>query len=166
MPRMNRAFREGLILGFIAYLSVAAFYAVFDLLAARGTLYTVNLLGKAVFGGPADAAALQQPIALDMQAMFWYDALHLVASLAVGMVVIALVAQAERRPSTAPLAFVTIVGGYAATIVTVGLLSEPIRQVLPWWTIVVANSSAVVLGGAYVLRNHPGAWRTLTPFAR
>ena len=48
MATMRRTIRDGLIVGLIAYASVAAFYAVFDLLAARGALYTVDLLGKSV----------------------------------------------------------------------------------------------------------------------
>lgn len=165
MSQVNRTVREGLLLGVIAYASVAVFYAAFDVLAARGTLYTVNLLGKAVFGGAADAATLEHPIALDLRAMFWYDAVHLVLSLAIGLIVMWLVAQSERRPSQAGLVFAVIVGGFVVTIAAVGVLSEPIRQVLPWWTIVAANSSAVVLGGAYVLKRHPDAWRRLVPFA-
>ena len=35
------------------------FYAAFDVLAARGTLYTVNLLGMAVFKGLRDPSVLR-----------------------------------------------------------------------------------------------------------
>ena len=41
--------REGLVVGFIAYVAVAVFSAMFDLLAARRALFSVNLLGKTVF---------------------------------------------------------------------------------------------------------------------
>jgi hypothetical protein len=37
-----------LFVGLIALASVAAFYPVFDMLAACGPLYTVDLFGKAV----------------------------------------------------------------------------------------------------------------------
>lgn len=163
-PGRERTIRDGLIVGFIAYLSVAAFYAAFDVLAARGTLYTVNLLGKAVFGGAADATALQQPIALDLRAIVWYNAAHFALSLGIGMIVMSLIAQAERLPPRVPLVVATIVGGFFVTIAAVGVLSEPIRHVLPWWTIIVANSSAVAFGGLYIRQYRRDAWRWLMPF--
>jgi hypothetical protein len=55
MVPASRTMREGIVVGLIAYASVAVFYSAFDLLAARGTLYTVDLLGKAVFRGLRDA---------------------------------------------------------------------------------------------------------------
>ncbi len=157
----NRTLREGLVVGLTAYAAVAAFYAGFDLLAARGSLYTVNLLGMAVFKGLRDPAVLQLPVALDPTAIFWYNALHLVLSLAIGLTVVRLVAQAERRPSQAQLVLATIVAGFVVTILAVGFLTSPMRQVLPWWSIVVANSLAVALAGLYLLRKHPGIWHRL-----
>lgn len=47
---------QGLIVGLIGYAAVAVFYTVFDLLAARGSLFTVDLLGKAFFRAPGAGA--------------------------------------------------------------------------------------------------------------
>lgn len=153
------------MVGLAAYAAVAVFYAVFDLLAARGTLYTVNLLGMAVFRGMRDPAILQLPVPPDPMAIFWYNALHLVSSLAIGLIVVRLVAQAERYPSQALLVLFMIVAGFVVTILGVGLLTTAMRPVLPWWSIVVANSLAVVVAGWYLLRKHPGIWQRLVPFA-
>jgi len=162
----NRTLRDGVVLGLIAYIAVAAFYAVFDVLAARGTLYTVDLLGKAVFRGLRDPAVLQLPVRPDFTAVFLYNALHLVASLAIGLVVAWLIAQAERRARLAWLFLAVIVGGYVVTILAVGALTGPIRSLLPWWSIVVANSAAVVLAGGWLSWRRPEAWRGLLPFLR
>ena len=162
MPGENRVLREGLLVGFTAYVSVALFYAVFDFLAARGPLFTVNLLGLAVFKGVRDPGILQLPIPVDAMAIFWYNALHLVLSLGIGLVVVRLVAQAEWHPSQARAMLFTIVGGFVATILAVGILTEPMRALLPWWSIVVANVVAVWVAGSYLLRAHPGIWRRLT----
>ena len=156
-----KVMREGLLVGFVAYASVALFYAVFDFLAARGPLFTVNLLGLAVFKGVRDPSILQLPIPVDATAVFWYNALHLVLSLAIGLVVVRLVAQAEARPSQARAMLFTIVGGFVVTILAVGILTEPMRALLPWWSIVVANVVAVWMAGSYLLRAHPGIWRKL-----
>lgn len=166
MMSANRTMRDGLTVGLIAYASVAVFYSMFDLLASRGTLYTVNLLGKAVFRGQRDPSILQFPIALDMASIFRYNALHLIVSLAIGLIVTWLVVRAERNPSQVHLVLLTIVAGFVVTILGVGLLTAPMRPLLPWWSIVVANSFAVILSGSYLLGKRPGAWRLLPPFAR
>jgi len=154
--------REGLQVGLVAYASVALFYAAFDFLAARGPLFTVNLLGKAVFEGVRDPGILQGPIPIDLTAIFWYNALHLVFSLVIGFVVVRLVAQAEGHPSQAKAMLFTIVAGFVVTILAVAQLTEPIRQLLPFWSIVVANTLAVVVAGRFLMRKHPGIWRRLT----
>ena len=76
MTAARSSFKDGVIVGLIAYAAVAAFYAAFDLLAARGTLFTVNVLGQAVFRGLRDPSVLQLPMATDMSAVFWYNAVH------------------------------------------------------------------------------------------
>jgi hypothetical protein len=162
----SRTTRDGLVVGLIAYVSVAGFYTAFDLLASRGTLYTVNVLGRALFRGLRDRGVLYYPVSLDPGAIFLYNAFHLVASLAIGLVVMGLVARAERRPDQATPIFGLIVAGFVVTIVAVGWLSAPIRPVLPWWSIVVANSLAVLLAGTWVLRSRPGVWGRVVPLAR
>jgi uncharacterized membrane protein YqjE len=164
MTSATRTVREGVVVGLIAYVAVAAFYALFDFLAARGTLYTLDLLGKAVFRGLRDPAVLMLPAHPDRVAMAWYNALHLAISLAVGLVVTSLVAQAELKPTRARLMGLVIVAGFCVTILAVGAMSDAIRPVLPWWSIVVANGLAVLLAGTYLIRHHPGTWRRLIPF--
>ena len=155
--------REGLIVGGIAAVTVAVFYALFDLLAARGSLYTPSVLGQAVFRGLRSPSALHLPLTPDSAATLWYSALHLALALAIGLTVTGLVSHAERHPSRAgPVAFV-VVAGFVVTILAVGWLTRDIRQVLPWWSIVVANALAVVVAGRYLLRRHPGLRGRLVP---
>lgn len=164
MTPATRTVREGVVVGLIAYVAVAVFYTFFDFLAARGSLYTLNLLGRAVFRGLRDPAVLQLPLEHDPGAMALYNALHLGISLAIGLTVTWLAAQAERPPRHAQLAGLTIVAGFFVTILAVGLLTTPIRPLLPWWSIVVANALAVLLAGSYLMRKHPSIWRRLIPF--
>lgn len=156
MTPAGRTVRQGLIVGLIAYAAVAVFYAAFDALAARGTLYTVNLLGLAVFRGLRDPSVLQLPIAPDFRLIAYYNGVHFVLSLVIGLVVTALADRAEAEPTRATPIVAIIVAGYFATVAAVGMLSEPIRVVLPWWSIVVANGSAVVFAGMYLIRVRPG----------
>lgn len=150
--------REGLVLGLIASASVALFYGAFDLLAARGPLYTVNVLGRSIFGTLRHPSSLMLPLALDQGAILLYSLLHLGLSLGIGLVVATLVSKAERHPSRAPFMLALIVAGFVVTVLVVGALSAPIRGVLPWWSIVVANGLSVVLAGSWLLNRHPHLW--------
>lgn len=165
MAPAPRVTREGLIVGGIAYVAVAAFYALFDLLAVRGLFFTLNLLGRATFRGLRDPAVLQLPVRVDAAAMLWYNGLHFILSLAIGLTVANLVALAERRPERAGVAGAIIILGFFVTIVVVGMLTAPFRPLLPWWSIVVANALAVLLAGTYLLHRHPGIWERLMPIA-
>ena len=154
--------RDGLVVGLIGYASVALFYSGFDVLAARDPLYTVDLLGKAVFRGLRDPGVLLFPLPLDGTAIFLYNAFHLVMAVVIGLVVTALASDAERHPGRARLVMFTLIAGFVVTIAIVGLLTAPMRPVLPWWSIVVANALAVVVAGLYLVRQRPLLWHRLT----
>ena len=153
--------RDGLIIGLIAYAAVAVFYSAFDFLAARGTLFTVNLLGLAVFEGVRDPSILTGPVPLDVKAIGMYNAMHLVASLLIGTTVIRLLGIAEREPARRATMLFLIAAGFVVTILGVGWLSVPIRVVLPWWSIVVANTAAVLVAAAWLVKRRPGLGRRL-----
>ena len=157
----SRWLRDGVVVGLIAYAAVAVFYSAFDLLASRGTLFTVNLLGEGLFKGVRDPSVLQFPIPVDLQVVFWYNALHLALSLAIGLFVLRLVEESERNPARAGLMAGFIVTGFAITVAVVGRLTEPMRELLPWWSIVVANGAATVCAAAYLLKVRPGVWRRM-----
>jgi hypothetical protein len=153
--------RDGVIVGLIGYAAVALFYSAFDFLASRGTLYTVNLLGKAVFRGLRDPSVLMFPLDLDTGAILRYNALHLVVALIIGIVVTSLIATAERNPSRRGIVRLLIVSGLVLTVVIVAALTTPIRPLLPVWSIVAANILAMVLAGGYLVWRRPGLWNRL-----
>lgn len=148
--------REGLVVGLIGYAAIAVFYGAFDAFAARGTLFTVDMLSRSLLGRAPEQSTLVFPIQPDVAAILAYNVLHLVTSLAIGLTVVGLVELAERRPGSGRLALAIIVTGYVLTILAVGALSRNIRSVIPWWSIVTVNSLAVMLAGAYLLRKRPG----------
>ena len=161
MATRRRWLLDGLIVGVIAYAAVALFYSAFDVLASRGMLFTVNLLGQALFEGLRDPAVLQYPMPVDPAAVFWYNAVHLVISLAIGLVVVGLVERAERRPGHAGLMAGFIISGFAITVAVVARLTEPMRPLLPWWSIVVANGAATLCAATYLVRHRPYLWRRM-----
>lgn len=148
--------KDGLITGIIGYATVAILYVFFDLLAARGFLYTVNLLGQALFMGLRDPAVLLSPMELDITAIFLYNTLHLIIALIIGMIVIGLVDFTERQPSKAQRILFFLFLGFVITVASVGYLTSSIRPLLPWWSIVIANILSIILAGFYLLKKHPG----------
>lgn len=158
----RRTLLQGLVVGLIAYATVALFYTAFDFLAARGTLFTVDMLGKAAFRGLRDPAVLMLPGPLDFSGIFMYNALHLVLSLVIGVIVTTIVDQAERHPAVAPLLLLAIVAGGVITVFVVGYLTQAARPVLPWSSIVAANVLASAVAGLYLLWRRPGLWRRFT----
>lgn len=161
MADHRRTIRDGVIIGLMGYGAVALFYGTFDFLASRGALYTVNLLGRAVFRGVRDPSILEFPVDFDTGAMVAYNALHLGLALAIGLIVAGLVSRAERRPDQRAMVRAIIVSGFVVTVAAVGLFTTPMRALLPWWSIVVANAAATVLAGTYLLALHPGLWGRL-----
>lgn len=161
MSEARHTIRDGIVAGLIGYAAVAVFYSAFDFLAARGSLHTVNVLGRAVFRGLRDPNTLRFPVDLDATAIFEYNALHLVLAVAIGLIVTSLVTLGERNPARRRLVRFVIAIGFVVTIGAVGLLTTPMRPVLPWWSIVVANGLATLLAGMYLTRQRPGLWRRL-----
>ncbi len=162
----NRTLRDGIIVGLIGYVAVAALYAVFDLIAARGAFYTVDMLGKAVFRGLRDASVLGLPMQLDTAAIIWYSGLHLILSLAIGLIVTSLIAYSEQHPEKSGAVLFVLIAGFVVTVAAVGMLTSSFRELLPWWSIVLANVLAVIFAGMYLVRRRPGTWERLSPFAR
>ena len=57
----------------------------------------------------------------------------------------------------------TVNGGGVLTVFAVAYLTEPMRPVLPWWSIVVANALAALLAGSYLLRRRPALSHLFRP---
>lgn len=163
MSNTGRTIRDGVVVGLIGYATVAIFYSLFDLLAARDPLHTVNMLGRAVFRGLRDPALLQFPLAIDRGAILLYNALHLSLALGIGVSVGALVAIGDRHCERRRQIRLIIAAGFVVTIAVVGVLTAPMRPVLPWWSIVMANALSVFLGALYLLSRRPGLWARWIP---
>ncbi|MFQ5537143.1 MAG: hypothetical protein ACE5GJ_06790 [Gemmatimonadota bacterium] len=156
MSRRASSLQEGLIVGLIGYAVVAVFYAVFDILAGKSAVFTLNLLGQMLFRGVRDPAVLQLPMAPDLWAMVGYNFVHLFVSLAVGIFVAWLVANVEERPHLGRPVLAVLIAGYVITVLVVAVFARDASQLMPLWTILVVNTLAALGGGAYLWKAHPG----------
>ena len=154
--------RHGLIVGLIAYAAVAAFYSVLDVLAARSALFTVDMLGKAVFRGLRDPSVLLFPLQLDPSAILWYNGAHLAVALCIGVLATALVGYANQHPGRASLIMSALVVGVVLTIAIVASLTDPMRPILPWSSVVVANTIAAALAGMLLILQARGPSRAVS----
>ena len=109
--------------------------------------YTVDLLGKALFTG--------------LRVILLYSAVHLVIALAIGLTVARLADYAETHAARARWMTAIIIGGFFVTIVAVGVLTAPFRELLPWWSIIVANALAALFAGLYLIRRRRGVFGRL-----
>jgi hypothetical protein len=164
MSRSFQVLREGLILGLIGYASVALLYTIFDFLAVRGFLFTVDLLGKAMFRGLKDPSVLVLPIQIDITVIFWYNMFHLIISLIIGLIITGLIYLFEKNPGAKYYILYILTFGLVFTIFAVSFLTTTIRGLLPLWSIILANIFAVILAGSYLIKKHPGLWYRLNPF--
>ena len=163
MSATSTDLKDGVVVGTIASAVIAALYGILDLVAGRGLLHTVNLLGKVTLhsGAATSMTAVGDPI--DRGALLLFSALHLVVSLTIGMLVMLLVGYAEREQRQALTVLAALVAGYAVTVAAVGALSVAFRDVLPWASIILANALAVASGGWYVAWRRPGVIERMVP---
>lgn len=161
MPSRENTLRDGLIVGLIAYGSVILVYTTLDLLGARGLFFTVNLLGHAVLGGAA--GAFDSGAGVSVGAIALFNGLHLVLSLVIGVVVLQLIAFAEREQRQALVVILALVSGFAVTVAVVGWWSAPFREQFSWASIILANVVAVFLSVIYLVRGRPDVMDRVVP---
>lgn len=149
--------RGGLFAGMLGYLTVVVLFAIGNAIAGRSVFYTAALLGSALFFGLEDAAAVQ----VNPASVLTYNMVHVLAFLALGMVVSWLVAQAERYPVARYGVLFALIFIAAHVYVALLMFAAP---VLPGatWQIGIATAAAALVMGWYLLRIHPRLRRSLT----
>lgn len=146
--------REGLVSGLIGAAVVAAWFLLLDVVA-REPLFTPAALGSLLFYG----AASPEQVQLTSTAVWGYSVVHVAAFLLFGMVVSALVAQADRTPS---FVFAVVLLGVVFEVFFVGMVASLGTWVLEefaWWSVLGGNLLAALSMGAYLWGRHPALRR-------
>lgn len=149
--REHRVLREGLMAGLLGAVAVAVLFFLVDLALGR-LLFTPAALGSAVLFGVDDPALVQVTAAT----VLGYTVLHIIAFLGTGLVFAALVGTADDHPPVIlglALLFVTF---ETLAIGVIAIVASWLLDVVPWWSIALANLVAAVVMGAYLWKKHPG----------
>lgn len=148
--REHRTVREGLIAGLIGAATVAVWFFLIDAVLARA-FFTPGALGSALFEGVDDPAAVR----VTAGTVLGYTVVHVAAFLATGLVFSALLAGVDRSPPMIMGLLVLFVTFETLAIGVMAIVASWLLDVIPWWSIVVANLIAAAAMGAYLWKKHP-----------
>jgi hypothetical protein len=153
----HRTLREGLVVGLLGAGAVAIWFLVIDLGAGR-LLFTPAALGSVIFHGATQAADVQ----VNAVTVLAYTGLHVAAFLVTGLVAAAIVVFAEDRHAYVLLGAVMLFVTFETFFIGVlTIVAQWLLEVIPWWSIAVANLIAAVVMAAYLWRRHPKLARAL-----
>lgn len=143
--------QEGLWTGLIGYVTVAVAMGIFDLFRGESFFYTAAVLGSALFGSGGEVAVAPEVV-------FPYNGLHLLAFLAIGLLLSFLVYEIELHLAIWYLAFFLVLGLFFVSLFVVSALGATGGPGLSWASVLVANSLAAVGMGWYLHRRHGDLW--------
>lgn len=145
----SHVWREGLVTGVIGYATVAVFYGLLNLVTGQGFFAAAEALGRHVAGTAwTGTGAAWGPVLA-------YNAIHLLAFLAVGVGATWLLFGAERRPEFWFFFFLVGGGALVFTESLFLLLAVPVTRVLSWGSVAGANAAAALTMGRYLYGAHP-----------
>ena len=142
--------REGIIAGLIGSASVAIWFFILDVIHGR-LLFTPAALGSGFLKG----ARTVDDVQITLATVGGYTAVHVVAFALVGVLAALLIHAAQKRPIVllgAILLFVTLEAFFVGIL---ALVASWLMDVMPWWTIAIANLIAGLAMGTYLMSTHP-----------
>lgn len=143
--------REGLITGIIGAAVVAVWFLITDLIQGR-PLSTPSILGQVILF--RSTAPVVTPI--DSTAVAAYTLLHIGAFVLFGIIVVELIHLAM---SSALARFGLLVVAVCFEVFFFFMsfaLFKGTSDLFPWWSVLAANTLALVGMGLYLQRSHPG----------
>lgn len=148
--RTNHVIRQGIVAGVIGAVVVAVWFLIVDSIAGR-PLFTPAALGSAILNGASGVPTVE----FSGATIIGYTLIHISAFLLAGVLVSALVTQAERAPYLVFGMILLLVIFETFFIAMVAMLGSWLMEELAWWSVLVGNLLAAVSMGAYMLKVHP-----------
>lgn len=142
--------REGLIAGTIGAVTVALWFLVLDVTQGR-IFFMPAALGSALFLQADSADAVNRSAGI----IAGYTLVHFAGFISVGLMAAGIFRRAEQEPPVllgAALLFVTLEAFFIGLI---AIVASWMLDIIPWWTIAIANLVAGIAMGIYLWRVHP-----------
>jgi hypothetical protein len=146
----SEALRHGLIAGLIGYVVFAVYFAIVNTIEGRSPLYTVNLLGMALFGIGDPSISTPQ-----LGPVMAYNGLHLVAALLWGTIASVLVLEVDLHPSLWWVVMFLFIAGLLYSTVVGGIVARELAGAVTWAHVVTVNVLAALLSAGYLWLAHP-----------
>ncbi len=157
MLERHRTLREGITAGVLGATAVAVWFLVLDTVAGRpfATPATLGSSLATLFGAIGNGSVVAQVLG--------YTVFHYLAFAVMGIIVAAIVNNAEEEPSMLIGFFILFVAFEIGWYGWTALLARPESfGQLAWYQVMVANLIAATTMGVYMYRRHPGLTRRFT----
>jgi hypothetical protein len=158
MRNWQRILAEGIIAGFIGYLTVVVIISATDLLRGRSPFFTAAALGSVLFYGARQTAEL----VVQPGPVFAYNGVHLTVFLLFGVFMAWLASLSERGPQIWYLAFTFFVMVVPHVIGLPIWFQSAVRETVSVWFMIVATTVAAAVMTLYLWRKHPLIRREMT----
>jgi hypothetical protein len=146
-PEQAAALTQGLVAGLIGYSVFVIYFAGANTLAGDSPFHTASVLGAALFSLDGGGSVAASVIA--------YNGLHLIASLAMGLIASFLVLEVDLHPNLWYVVMFLFIAGLLYAVGLGGIVANEIAGAVTWLQVVVVNVVAAVLSGWYLWRSHP-----------
>jgi hypothetical protein len=156
MHQPRSVIQEGVVTGLIGAVGVAVWFLVIDTVSGR-PFFTPAVLGSAMFFGLRDAAA----VTVEFQAVAAYTAIHVVAFLATGIIVAAMLAEVRKTPHMLWLLVEFFVVFEVAFHAVIAVAFSPVSGALAGINVAIGNLIAAGGMGYYLWRTNPVLRETL-----
>jgi hypothetical protein len=143
---------QGVVAGFIGYVTVAVIFALANLLTGQSPFHTAAVLGAALFYGVTDPAL----VTVTPEYVFLFNGVHLMAFLVFGMAGAWLATLADRGEQLwYPAVFFFMLVAFHL-IGAAQVLAIPMQEALSGVAIWAGGIVASVAMAVYLLKAHPG----------
>ena len=152
MSSAARILKEGVIGGLVACVSAIALFSLLDLARGESVFYTPAAMGSVLFYGLGSAGELT----IWPGPVLAYNGVHLVGSIAVGLVAALLIFETELHRSLWYLGFMALIAACAYSVAVFGVVGVEIAGLLDWGTVVAGTAVWALSMTAYFWWVHPG----------
>jgi len=147
---------HGVIAGIIGYATVVLFFSLLSLVGGRSPLEIPSAMGSALLLGGSESG-----VAVEAGAVLAFNGVHMLLSLAVGLLVAWLLFEAERHYQLWYVVTLVLIGGFIFALLAMGVLGSELARAVSWGSVLAANILWAAAMGGYLYQYHRGLGREI-----